>query len=266
MDNSVWWDDALNRIKQSEVENIKLFRKDIHEVKLSYKTRPEDLDYKRYLYLVNHLKNFKYEKISPQYPFQILDPVFNSILIRSNASLIKIGEQLNLDTFFIQEKMKQGLKNFSKYFWDEKDSLYYPFDLVEQKQIKKHCSGCYIPIFAGIPSKDQLSKLIERLNIKQNIFLVPSCFPSEDGFQRENYWRGPVWVNINWMIWKGLLEYEKYELAEKIKQTTIQLVEYFGICEYFDPFINPDISTGYGGADFSWTAGLIIDMLKSEEV
>ena len=60
--------------------------------------------------------------------------------------------------------------------------------------------------------------------------------------------------------------YEMYELADKVKHSSIQLVEQFGIYEYFDPFVNADLTTGFGGADFSWTAGLIIDMLKSEEI
>ena len=265
MDNSVWWDDVLNTIPESELTDIKLLRKDINEVKQSYKTRPKDSDYKRYLYLVNQLRDSNYERDPKTYSFQILDPVFNSILIESNASLLRVGELLNLETSYIKSKTEQGIESFANYLWNTEDSLYYPFDLVNQKQIKKHCSGCYMPIFAGIPSSSQIDELINSIDAADNLVPVPSCYPNQSGFQKENYWRGPVWININWMLWKGLLKYKKYELADKVKNSTIKLVESFGIYEYFDPYLNTESITGYGGSDFSWTASLIIDMLRSDK-
>ena len=264
MDNSVWWDSVLNRISESEMKDIQLFRKDVHEVKESDKTRPEDLDYKRYLYLVNRLRNFKYYKVPSDYPFQIIEPVFNTMLLESNASLIRIGERIDQDISFLKSKTEKGLENFSKYLWNNDDALYYPFDITVEEQIDKHCSGSYVPIFAGIPSTEQVEKLITRLESSRSIVPVPSCYPGQKGFQQKNYWRGPVWVNINWIIWKGLLKYGKTESAETIKNITIQLVEKFGIREYFDPFADTQSTEGYGGVQFSWTAALMIDMIRSE--
>ncbi len=263
MDNSVWWDDVLERIDRSKVENIELFRKDIHEVEESNNTRPKDLDYKRYLYLVNKLHDSKYERVSDYYPFQVLDPVFNTILLQSNKSLIKIGKEINRDTSFLQSQTEKGIENFSKYFWNENDSLYYPFDLISQNQINKHCSGCYIPIFAGIPSAIQIEKLVNHFEKNDNLIPIPSCFPDQKGFEKKNYWRGPVWVNMNWMVWKGLLLYGKDRLAEKIKNSTIKMVDKYGVYEYFDPYLNAKQTAGYGGANFSWTAALILDMERS---
>lgn len=266
MDNSVWWDEILERIDIAKLENIQLFRKDIYEVDESNKTRPLDLDYKRYLFLVKKLLENKYVNVEVNYHFQVLDPVFNSILIESNASLIRIGKLLGNEVPFLQNKMETGIKSFSSILWNNVDFLYYPFDVLSQSQIKKHCSGCYVPIFAGIPSTDQVKELVRHWKNYNDIFLIPSCFPDQIGFEQKNYWRGPVWVNINWMIWKGLLQYEMYELAEQIRNSTINLVEKFGVYEYFNPFIKTDSKTGYGGKNFSWTAALIIDMLRSEKV
>lgn len=266
MDNSVWWDSVLNRIDKTNIKDIELSRRDIHEVNESKKTRPEDLDYQRYIYLVNKLRDYKYESIPKDYPFQVLDPVFNSILLESNASLIRIGKIIDRDTSFTQSKFKLGLENFSKYHWNDEDSLYYPFDIILQNQIRKHCSGCYIPIFAAIPSNNQVEKLIEHFDNYKDFIPIPSCLPDQEGFQQKNYWRGPVWINMNWMIWKGLIRYGMNEWAEKIKNSTIQLVEKYGTYEYFDPYKETSSTSGFGGADFSWTSALIIDMLRSEKV
>lgn len=265
MDNSVWWDSMLERIDKQLINNIKLERKDVHEVSESKSTRPKDLDYKRYLYLVNELKANKYEGISKDYAFQVLDPVFNSILIKSNKSIISLGEKLGKDTSFIQEKLDDGLRWFDEYFWNEKNDLYSPYDLITNKQVNIHCSGSYIPIFAEIPSVYKVKKMTKAWLNEQNLIPFPSCYPSNKGFEPKNYWRGPVWVNMNWMVWKGLLDYQLFEEAELIKAKTIGLAEKYGVYEYFDTFTETKAKTGYGGSDFSWTAALIIDMIKSDK-
>lgn len=266
MDNSIWWDDVLNKIPEKKLVDITLKRKDVNEVKESDQTRPKDLDYKRYLYLLNTLKENKYNSIPVDFPFQIIDPVFNTILIQSNLSLIKIGEQLGKNISFLKNKTEVALENFSKYLWNDNDQLYYAFDILQNEQIIKHCSGCYIPIFAKIPENNQVINLIKRLKADEKVVPIPSTYINENGFERKNYWRGPVWVNINWMVWKGLLKYGLTKEANFIAENTVRMVKKYGCYEYFDPYINAEAKAGYGGNDFSWTAALIIDMIKSEKI
>ena len=264
MDNSPWWDIALAKIDEKEIRNIKLHRKDIHEVEQSDNTRPKDIDYKRYLHLVHQLQKNGFEWISENYPFQILDPLFNSILVASNNSLIKIGKKLNLDTTFIEEKNKITKNNFNKYLWNKEDSLFYPFDLVSNTQIKIHASGSYLPIFAEIPSEQDVKRLVRNWDNDVNLHLIPSCFPNQKGFEARNYWRGPVWINVNWMVWKGLLKYNLHDTANRIKNDTIKLVEENSIYEYFEAINNNKSNSGYGGNNFSWTAALILEMLRNK--
>lgn len=263
MDNSVVWDDIFNRIPKENYIDIQFQRKDVHEVENSSETRPEDNDYKRYLFLLNELKKNKYDKVPENYPFQVLCPVFNTILIKSNQSLIKVGKELNKDTLWIEHQLEKSLNNFDNYFWNSKDELYYPYDINIGKQVCKHYIGNFIPVFAQIPEINQVHKLMKKWNTEKGLTLFPSVSPEEKGFQRKNYWRGPVWVNMNWMIWKGLAAYGLNDQAIKLKKDTITMVKNHGVYEYFDPFSNTFNDPGYGGSDFSWTAALIIDMIKN---
>ncbi len=263
MDNSPWWDSILERIDENILSGIKLNRKDTKEVAESDSTRPKDLDYKRYIYLVDQLRGNSYTKVPSDYPFQILDPVFNSILIKSNRSLIALGKKFGKDTTLIENKTNTALENFDAFLWNEENSLYFPFDILTSTQTKVHCSGAYIPIFAQIPSDKKVTKIMETWSSLNGIIPFPSCFPNELKFEGKNYWRGPVWVNMNWMIWKGLIAYGKVNLANQVKNETIAMVKKNGIYEYFDPFMESQNLTGLGGEDFSWTAALIIDMIKN---
>lgn len=265
MDNSVWWDSIFERIDVDSIRKIELGRKDIHEVKESESTRPKDLDYKRYLYLVDELRGSHFENVPSDFPFQVIDPVFNAILIKSNRSLIKIGKQLGINTALLETKLEESISHFDKYLWNEDQGLYFPYDLVVNEQIKVHCSGSYVPIFANIPSVDRVTKMLDQLKKYKDFHLFPSCFPTENKFETKNYWRGPVWININWMIWKGMLSYNLTKEAEILRTQTIALVEKYGVYEYFNPYLETTAKTGIGGADFSWTAALIIDMIKQKD-
>ena len=62
------------------------------------------------------------------------------------------------------------------------------------------------------------------------------------------------------MIWLGLLKYGYRETAEQIRQGILELVANHGFRVYYDPFTGE----GLGRKSFSWTAALVIDMIKNK--
>ena len=74
------------------------------------------------------------------------------------------------------------------------------------------------------------------------------------------FWRGPVWVNVNWMVAEGLREHGEDGLAERIALETRRLLEGAGMREHFDP----RTGAGLGATDFSWTAALARWWLEME--
>ncbi|MEL6823969.1 MAG: trehalase family glycosidase, partial [Calditrichota bacterium] len=265
MDNSPLWDSVFKRIHPDVLKDVTVKRKDIHSVEDSAATRPTDEDYKRYIYLVNYLREHKYEHVPEDYPFQVLDQVFNAILIQSNKSLLRIGKRIGKDTSLVESWIERAEKHFSEILWNKEDGLFYPYDILSGQQVKIHCAASYIPLFAELADENQLNALIENLNALKDMHLVPSCIPGQPGFQAKNYWRGPVWIHMNWMISEGLRKYQQHELADRINSDSIRLIEEYGIREYFDPLIKIPEKNGYGGQSFSWSAALTIDMIKKKK-
>ncbi|VAW29041.1 Mannosylglycerate hydrolase @ Glucosylglycerate hydrolase, partial [hydrothermal vent metagenome] len=101
---------------------------------------------------------------------------------------------------------------------------------------------------------------------KGQYYLIPSFEPDDNRFEPQRYWRGPVWVNMNWLILEGLRSYGERTWAKKIKEETLQMVREQGFFEYFEPAkkISRKQGFGYGGQQFSWTAALIIDLLNDK--
>ena len=88
--------------------------------------------------------------------------------------------------------------------------------------------------------------------------IIASTDQKESYFKPVTYWRGPIWINTNWALWLGLLRHGYTERAERIRQGVFKLVQNQGFREYFEP----TSGLGLGGKNFSWTAALVIDMIK----
>ncbi len=267
-DNAPIWDAVWERMDLSEARDVAAFRKDNKKVDASM--RPTDLDYKRYVHLIDLLNknDFNEDAILKSYPFLIQENMFLSFLIRSNESLIKIGEKYNLDITELVHWQTLSKSSFSTKFWDNDSKMFYPFDLNTSELIKKDIIGGMMALFAGIPTKDQAKSMVEKLEHKfvknKDWFLCPSYSSEAIDFDEKRYWRGPLWPNVNWLMYHGLKRYGFNQLADRIKEQTIYLIEKYGMYEYFNP-LPEDQNTklennkGLGGEDFSWTAAIYLD-------
>jgi alpha,alpha-trehalase len=85
-------------------------------------------------------------------------------------------------------------------------------------------------------------------------WIVPPTDPAHAAFEPLRYWRGPVWVVVNWMIANGFALAGQAKVADHILDRTVALIETCGLAEYFDP----RTGRGLGGSDFSWTAAIYL--------
>ena len=89
-------------------------------------------------------------------------------------------------------------------------------------------------------------------------FVVPSFDLTSADFDERRYWRGPVWINTNWLLWSGLTQHGHAGLAAEIAASSLRLVARSGFHEYFDPLDG----RGFGTDRFGWTAALTIDVIE----
>jgi glycogen debranching enzyme len=71
-------------------------------------------------------------------------------------------------------------------------------------------------------------------------------------------WRGPSWIGTNWYIARGLRRHGRYELAARIEDVSLRLVEQQGFREHYDA----ESGKGYGATGFAWSA-LVLDLLEA---
>ncbi|UCG39611.1 MAG: glycoside hydrolase, partial [bacterium] len=254
IDNSPAWDEPLRSIRIQPDLLPPYRRLDLEHVPSGM--RPSDEDYDRYVYLVDLFRRLDYDEASirSQCPFLVLDPLFNSILSRANRSLARLAGILGLRQERIQAWERRTSEAIRTTLWCPDRSMFYPRDAHTGRFIYADTSSGFLPLYAGAATREQAEHLYRRLDSvsfcalhQGNCYTVPNYDTQKEDFDRSNYWRGPVWININWMLAHGLARYGYTLKADSLRRDLLQLPIRFGFHEYFDSFSGE----GYGSRDFS---------------
>lgn len=264
LDNSPVWDIPLRRIR---VANLPPYRRRDLESGVDPAMRPGDDDYDRYVYLVDLFRRLDYDEaaIGRECPFLIQDPLFNAILLRADEALLEIAGLLGEPDLEIRDWRDRTRSAIRSKLWSKEQGRFAAYDLASGELLRSDSAAGFMPLFGGAATAEQATRIYERLNSysfcalnQGNCFTIPNYDTRTDDFDRRNYWRGPVWININWMLAQGLRRYGYTLKADSLQKDLLQLPIRFGFHEYFDSFDG----TGYGSDDFSWTAALFIDLVK----
>ena len=206
-------------------------------------------------------KNYDIDRILRHSMFAIEDLTFNCIFIRANQHLRDIAdflkEELDDELLARMHKTETALTQL----WDPYTGQFYGRNFVTHKLLKEPSLATLMPLYAGTITKekaDHLVRLLENQHAFGTHYPVPSVPLNSPWFHEHTYWQGPVWVNTNWLIIDGLERMGYVDHAAALRETTIDMVSQSGCYEYFSPL---DASPA-GAANFSWTAALIIDLMK----
>jgi Trehalase len=260
-DNAPRFDRALARIEPHDVPE--LARSDRHQ--LAADERPTNRDYRRFLAIVDALRRCDYRPQSlAETPFAYADLTFNSVLAAAEADLAwlwnKLGER-GARAAAAATRLRQALAER----WDERAAVYCELDLHGREHDLTWTVGELMPLYAGAPDGRQARRLFDEAlwapgrygPSPEAPWAVTTVSKSSPDFDTRRYWRGPVWINVNWFLIRGLERLGLASEAEQLRSMTLQLVQASGFSEYYDP------STGkpLGSPDFSWTAALTVDLL-----
>lgn len=263
LDNSPTWDGPLSLIEPEGMSDYT--RQDLSKG-IDVAQRPSDDDYDRYIFLLDLFRRHDYDEaaIFADCPFLVQDTLVNAVLAKANDDLAEIGRIVDEPIVEVEAWAERTKSALRRKLWHEGHGFFDDFDLRSNKLIEVDTADGFSPLYAGAATEEQARRLYSRLESASfcpmhhgNCFSIPNYNMQGIAFSPDNYWRGPIWININWMLVHALFAYGFDEKAESVRNDIVELVRRFGFHEYFDPHEG----RGYGSKNFSWTAALFLDVV-----
>jgi len=221
-------------------------------------TLPEN--FARRLMLVDHHRNCNFDApFCTKKVFWVKDVPFNAVMIRNLKVLAEIAGILG------ENKEMENLLAHSSEIADamrarmEEEGIWYSTMGESYEKIRVKSWAIFAPMYAGLLSKEEAEFLIENYLNNADEFATPFGVPtvpkSEKSYDPDGFWRGPVWMASNWVLYHAFSDYGYTDEAEKIRTDSLALLEKSGFRERF----NPETGEGLGAHQFTWGA-LVLDM------
>ncbi len=176
----------------------------------------------------------------------------NCMLVMEAKSLENMAMELGMkeDAGKWKQDWEKRSALINNTFWDENTGFYYHADRKdndftyksENDLIRQEIIG-FLPMWAGISSDRQAEKLVEVLTEQSKFWRkygIPSLAADDPFYNSKGYWNGPVWVEWNYLIVNGLLDYgykeEARELTKRVAEgMIIQLKKNHNLWEFYSP-------------------------------
>lgn len=156
---------------------------------------------------------------------------FSCFMAKEMISMAKMADLLGMEKEgdFWRERFKTTETAINSYLWDEKDGFYYDRYLDEDELSGVKSVASFLPLFAEVCPPDRAKRLAGWLEDPHS-FGAPFPIPSvsvDDATFGTDMWRGPVWINYNYMIIRGLQISGYSDLADKIRRRTLEAIAFW---------------------------------------
>ncbi|HEX2130090.1 MAG TPA: trehalase family glycosidase [Actinophytocola sp.] len=269
LDNSPAWDEPLAAVPVADAHpagDIADLRRDLRHADASH--RPTDEDYARYLAVVGAYRDRGYtDDDLLALPFCAVDPLFCTLLARSEHALAELARRAGADPGRHRERADELAHQVHARLFDAELGCYVALDARTGRHTgRRTVAGLGPLLLPGLPAEHRTALLATLTGPSfglgsPTVRGVPSYDLTAADLDRHQYWRGPTWMNTNWLVWCALRRLGETGLADRLAADMLGLVAGAGFREYFDPVTGE----GLGADDFSWSAALTLDVLADRE-
>jgi hypothetical protein len=208
--------------------------------------------------------NFDYRTLIKRNRFVVIDPFMNSVYADAWSTLARMHDAVG-DTDLAasaRTNAAQTTAALNERCWDSDRGHYTYLHGADQIPDTTLSVGAIFPLILNNTPRDRIDSVMERYVTNSDHFWrpfpVPSVAASEPSYNAESeamIWRGPICMNLNWLLARGFKSHgfsdEAGRIAERSKEAAFK---------DFREFYSPESGRGMRGTRFGWaTAAVAID-------
>jgi glycogen debranching enzyme len=196
------------------------------------------------------------------YGMPVESPDLNTYLCVQMGSLAMIAEALGMEAEAAMWRRRAAaiVRRMIEDFWDQESGLFRA--LHEDQPIPVVTPFNLYPLWTGQLPDTIRRRLLAHLTNPDEFWgeiVVPTVARNDPNYDPGRMWRGPVWVNINYIFIEALRQVGEFALADTLLENTLDLIMARpGIYEYYNAETGEPPSTA--AEVFGWTAAVFIDL------
>jgi glycogen debranching enzyme len=190
-------------------------------------------------------------------------PDLNTYLCLQQEALSKmaaaIGETADAEKW--AQRAETMAQRMIQLMWDEQAGLFWAKR--NGAPIRVRTPFNLFPLITGRMPPEIAARLAAHLTDAKQFwprYPVPTVALDDPKYNPEQMWRGPTWVNVNYLLMEGLERAGQLELARELRRRTLaMMLDDNDIYEYYNP------ETGRpppkAASIFGWSSALLIEMM-----
>ena len=212
------------------------------------------------------------------WPSNFEGPDLNSMLVMEAKSLAEmatlLGYKEEAEKWSADATKRSELIN--KYMWDKASGFYYYVNRNDQSFSYQHPDDLkikeiigFLPLWAGVSDPERTGKLVSSMTNPDEFWRpygVPTLSAKDGYYNPIGYWNGPVWVQWDYLLFRGLLDYGNKKEAEELAMKVLDnMIWHLKQDHVFWEFYSPDEREAGWNKTYIWAglaARFLIDLGK----
>ncbi|MBI5649112.1 MAG: hypothetical protein HZC40_01475 [Chloroflexi bacterium] len=189
-------------------------------------------------------------------------PELNTYLVMQMDALARIAEILELrdDAVMWRARAEELAQKMIAHFWDEAAGVFWATR--DHQPIRVLTPFNLYPLLTGRMPRAINDRLVAHLTNPDEFWAeypIPTVARNDPKYDPNKMWRGPTWVNINYLFIEGLARSGYPDLARDLRDKTLALLNrHADIFEYY----NPDTGEPppHAASVFGWSSAVFVDL------
>lgn len=203
--------------------------------------------------------------------FECLD--LNVMLVSEAQALANMAQELGYsgEYQYWSDEAAARTDSINKYMWDAQTGFYYHVDKIDHDftfnstdDLKRQEIIGFLPLWAGVADSQQAVQLVQHLTDPGKFWRnygIPTLVADDPYYNPMGYWNGPVWVQWQYLIFRGLLRYGYVNEARQLADNVFdQVVHQLKTNHWFWELYSPDTYQAGHHKTYIWSA-LVARML-----